>query len=118
MFGPADASEPINLYCARDIAGFGDAERIRMASGAPSQGFVKQRPPRSQVAWALTDCLRTASTVEVSRNIVARGWYVIRREPGTLPGRELLRPHASDSMLYQTSSKKIVLHQDFAANSH
>ena len=111
---PAAASEPIKLYCARDIAGFGDAELIQTSIG-PHQvkvTFVKHRPSRSQVAWALTDRLKTATTVEVSRNIVATAWYLIRPEQGPMPGEELLRPHASfNSMLYQAASKKILLHQ-------
>jgi len=102
---PSAAQGPVTLYCARGNGEYPDAEMRLSAGGSHAVDvvFVGYRPSRGRADWSLRDCLRTASRLDGSRDIVATLWY---RERGMRHRREPLQPRGA---VYRAASGTVVL---------
>jgi hypothetical protein len=114
LLSAAALADPgVKLYCAREIAGFADAEmhlREREAHTVDVT-FAGLLPARHRLDWALRDCLNTAVKLDGSQDIVVLAWY--RPGPGIV---EPVRPYGEETKLvYQASRKTVTLRRTVSA---
>lgn len=85
----AQAGGTVKLYCAVNATGFFDAEMELNRSGPNlvNVTFLRTRPSKVVVDWALRDCLRTAVKLDASRDIVGFAWFL----PDASTALQLLR---------------------------
>ena len=72
----------MQLYCARDVASFRDAE-MRLRDKPPhilNVTFIGTLPAKTTLDHALRDCLATAIKLDASTDILVLGWHRSRAE--------------------------------------
>jgi hypothetical protein len=83
----AHADGAVKLYCAVNATGFFDAE-MQLREEGPNfvnVTFMRTRPSKMVVDWALRDCLATAAKLNGARGIVALAWFRSLSKAGLQP---------------------------------
>lgn len=105
LSGMAFADPGVKLYCAREVAGFADAEMHLRERGPHTVEvtFAGVLPSQQPLDWALRDCLSTAVKLDGLQDIVVLAWY--RTRSGVL---EPVEPYAGQAQLVYQASRKAV----------
>ncbi|HEX7055168.1 MAG TPA: hypothetical protein VF211_14690 [Burkholderiales bacterium] len=109
----AQADGTVKLYCAARATGLYDAE-VQLRSRGPhfvNVTFMRTRPSRVVIDWALRDCLKTAAKLDDSRDIVAFAWF----RPHARAALQLLEPYAGGTSVVYSASRDAVMLRRIAA---